>query len=57
MKSNTNKLTDKKSPIREEKTYRYTNKITGKTQLTHPGEDDGECLLEDGMLGGVRGWV
>lgn len=27
---------------REEKRYRYTNKASGKSQLTHPGEDDGE---------------
>jgi len=31
---------------REEKTYRYTNKITGKSQLTHPGEDDGSSDSE-----------
>lgn len=31
---------------REEKTYRYSNKITGKSQLTHPGEDDGSSDSE-----------
>ncbi|KAL5250333.1 hypothetical protein ACHWQZ_G016163 [Mnemiopsis leidyi] len=31
---------------REEKTYRYTNKVTGKSQLTHPGEDDGSSESE-----------